>query len=200
MSTIVGVAVTKLFLLSSRFDDIHWIGAALACALATTVMALTKTVHPPAGATALLAVVDPNLREIGWFLIPVMLLGCTLMLGVALVVNNIERRFPMYWWIPEDLKQTEPIFLRRKSSQQTSVSEEEATNAREREEDDASHGNCMVQDDDSPDLEANQVVMRTGAHEHVGEVVIKHGQVIVPEHMFITQEEELLLESMSYRI
>ncbi|KAG5917547.1 hypothetical protein E4U53_004194 [Claviceps sorghi] len=63
-------------------------------------MALTKTVHPPAGATALLAVVDAALVRIGWFLLPVVLLGSALMLAVALLVNNIERRFPVYWWTP----------------------------------------------------------------------------------------------------
>lgn len=66
-------------------------------------MAFTKTVHPPAGATALLAVVDDAIIDLGWFLIPVVLLGCALMLVAALVINNIQRRFPIYWWTPEDL-------------------------------------------------------------------------------------------------
>lgn len=56
-------------------------------------MALTKTVHPPAGATALLAVVDREMLEMGWLLIPVVLLSCLLMLCIALILNNIERSF-----------------------------------------------------------------------------------------------------------
>lgn len=104
IAAVSGVAVAKLFRLSPRFDDIQWVGGALACASATCLMALTNTVHPPAGATALLAVVDDSLVRLGWVLVPVMMLGCALMLGVALLVNNVAaRRFPMYWWTPEEL-------------------------------------------------------------------------------------------------
>ncbi|KXH62604.1 HPP family protein [Colletotrichum nymphaeae SA-01] len=65
LSAVVGVAICKLFQLSPHFDSIRWLGGALSCALATTVMALTKTVHPPAGATALLAVVDDGVVHLG---------------------------------------------------------------------------------------------------------------------------------------
>jgi HPP family protein len=75
----------------------------LACAAATAAMALTKTLHPPAGATALLAVVDDSSLEMGWFLIPVVQLGCILMICTALLLNNIQRRYPVYWWTAEDL-------------------------------------------------------------------------------------------------
>jgi len=99
----VGVSVSKLFALNPNYDSIRWLGGGIACAAATIVMALTKTVHPPAGATALLAVVDHAAVGIGWMLIPAMLLGCGVMLATALVVNNIQRRFPSYWWTPERL-------------------------------------------------------------------------------------------------
>ncbi|POR38517.1 Transmembrane protein [Tolypocladium paradoxum] len=212
ISTLVGVAIAKLFRLSDRFDDIQWVGGALACASATALMALTKTVHPPAGATALLAVVDTDLVQMGWFLIPVMMLGCALMLGVALLVNNIERRFPMYWWTPEDLRQLKPVFVRRKSDEEMdggsndNVAEEEEEAEEEKDvEGDASHeirgsdGNGTRQPGHK--AEANGVIRRVArTHSHAGEVVIKPGQVIVPEHMFLTQEELLLLETMSYRL
>ncbi|KAK6833854.1 Transmembrane protein [Apiospora arundinis] len=111
LASIVGVAMAKLFQLNPELfpaagglesgapaHDLTWLAGALACASATSVMALTGTVHPPAGATALLAVVDADVRGLGWFLIPIILLGCSLMFGVALLVNNIQRRFPVYWW------------------------------------------------------------------------------------------------------
>lgn len=66
-------------------------------------MGFTKTVHPPAGATALLAATTPEITNLGWFLIPLVLLGSTLMVAVACVVNNIQRQFPIYWWTPADL-------------------------------------------------------------------------------------------------
>lgn len=103
ISVTIGVCICKLFALSPHFESIRWIGGALACATATAVMALTKTVHPPAGATALLAVVDRTAAGLGWSLIYVVALGCVIMLGTALLVNNIQSRFPSYWWTPEHL-------------------------------------------------------------------------------------------------
>ncbi|KAA8629075.1 hypothetical protein SMACR_09220 [Sordaria macrospora] len=64
-------------------------------------MALTGTVHPPAGATALMAVLDDKVQGLGWFLMAPVMLGCVIMLVCALLVNNIRRRFPFYWWSPE---------------------------------------------------------------------------------------------------
>lgn len=67
-------------------------------------MGLTKTVHPPAGATALLAVVDDRAVQVGWKLIPLALLSCSIMLVVALLLNNIFSRFPLYWWTVAELR------------------------------------------------------------------------------------------------
>lgn len=95
-------------------------------------MALTKTIHPPAGATALLAVVDKSAVGIGWMLVPAMLLGCAVMLAVALVVNNLQRKFPSYWWTPERLHSDTPNILEAKrpdleSGPAGSASDEEET-------------------------------------------------------------------------
>ncbi|OKL57775.1 hypothetical protein UA08_07074 [Talaromyces atroroseus] len=103
IASVIGVGICKLFALSPHFESIRWLGGALACAIATALMAITKTTHPPAGATALLAVVSDDSLPLGWLLVPMMLLGVVLMLIVALVINNIQRKFPQYWWTPEDL-------------------------------------------------------------------------------------------------
>lgn len=66
-------------------------------------MLLTNTIHPPAGATALLAVTNAQTAALGWFLFPVMLLGVVLMLVAAVVVNNVQRRYPLYWWTSTSL-------------------------------------------------------------------------------------------------
>jgi hypothetical protein len=102
-SSIIGVGMAKLFALNPSFEQIRWVGGALAVGISSAVMGLTKSVHPPAGATALLAVTSNEIFDIGWFLIPLILLGSSLMLGVACVLNNIQRKFPMYWWTPVDL-------------------------------------------------------------------------------------------------
>lgn len=82
---------------------LRWIAGALACGLSSAVMGMTKTTHPPAGATALLAAVDPQVVALGWYLLPLVLLSSVLMLLCALLVNNIQRQFPTYWWTPADL-------------------------------------------------------------------------------------------------
>jgi hypothetical protein len=102
-AAVVGVGVTKLFMLRSDFESLRWIAGAVCTALASLVMGLTNTVHPPGGATALLAAVDPTIGAMGWFFVPLVLIGSLLMLGCALVVNNIQRQFPMFWWTPRDV-------------------------------------------------------------------------------------------------
>lgn len=69
-------------------------------AVAAAVMAVTKTVHPPAGATALLAVTSDEIVELGWGLLALIEVGCAAMMVVALVWGNVHvgRRYPVFWW------------------------------------------------------------------------------------------------------
>ena len=68
-------------------------------------MTLTKTIHPPAGATALLAATDPQVVRLGWYLLPVVLLCTALLLITALTFNNIQRQYPTFWWTPVEVGQ-----------------------------------------------------------------------------------------------
>ncbi|KIX92851.1 uncharacterized protein Z520_11515 [Fonsecaea multimorphosa CBS 102226] len=107
LSALVGVGITKLFLLlpPDQFEDLRWLAGALAVGCASIVMSFTKTIHPPAGATALLAATNVEIQDLGWWLLPLVLLAAMLMLASALVVNNLSgRRYPVYWWTPVDLK------------------------------------------------------------------------------------------------
>lgn len=103
-SALVGVAVTKLFLYHHDFERLKWIAGSIACGLASAIMLLTNTVHPPGGASAVLAAVLPEVTEMGWYFVALVMLGTVLMLLVSLVTNNIQRQFPTYWWTPVDLK------------------------------------------------------------------------------------------------
>lgn len=62
----------------------------------------TRTLHPPGGATALIAVLgSQQLRDMHYlFVVFPVLLGSLLMLLVALLVNNVPatRRYPVVWW------------------------------------------------------------------------------------------------------
>lgn len=79
-----------------------WLAAAVAVATAIAVMHLTKTLHPPGGATALIAVIGgESVHSLGYMyaLVPAGL-GAVILLLVALVVNNIpkSRRYPEFWF------------------------------------------------------------------------------------------------------
>jgi CBS-domain-containing membrane protein len=85
LSAVVGVACYQLF--SSQ----PWLAAPAAVATAIAVMQLTATVHPPGGATALIAVIGGDqIHQLGYYYIifPVTT-GAFLMLLVALLVNRV---------------------------------------------------------------------------------------------------------------
>jgi CBS-domain-containing membrane protein len=78
-----------------------WLASAVAVATAIALMHATKTLHPPGGATALIAVIGSDeIHRLGYLyaLIPAGL-GAAIMLVIALVVNNIPktRRYPEFW-------------------------------------------------------------------------------------------------------
>ncbi|KAI9805174.1 MAG: hypothetical protein M1825_001010 [Sarcosagium campestre] len=99
LATTSAIAITKLLALSPQFDDhLHWLAGALSVAVASLVMGVSKTTHPPAGATALLAAVDPALQRMGWYFLVPVLISTALVLALACLLNNIQRRFPLYWW------------------------------------------------------------------------------------------------------
>jgi CBS-domain-containing membrane protein len=96
LSAVVGVACARLM------PGLPWLAAPLAVATAIALMHATKTLHPPGGATALIAVIGgPQVQALGFLyaLVPAGL-GALIMLAVALVVNNIPkgRRYPVFWF------------------------------------------------------------------------------------------------------
>ncbi|KAF8056532.1 HPP family-domain-containing protein [Lyophyllum atratum] len=102
IGALTGVCITKLFHLlpEQKFQDLLWLAGSLSCAVSIVLMQITGTIHPPAGATALLAAVNTEVREMGWYYLPVILLTSTLALAVALLLNNIQRRYPVVWFKP----------------------------------------------------------------------------------------------------
>ncbi len=96
ISAVIGVTAYKLL------PGHLWLASPLAVATSIGVMHATKTLHPPGGATALIAVIgSQKIHTLGYLyiLIPAGL-GAVIMLVVALLVNNIppNRRYPEYWF------------------------------------------------------------------------------------------------------
>ena len=80
------------------------LAGALAVAATIVVLQLTHSLHPPAGATALIAVLGPaQVHHLGYeFVLTPVLAGSAILLIVALVVNNLSehatRHYPSFWW------------------------------------------------------------------------------------------------------
>jgi CBS-domain-containing membrane protein len=94
-SALIGVACQQLL------QPNLWLAGALAVSTAITVMHATRTLHPPGGATALIAVIGgERIHRLGFMyaLFPVGA-GAVVLLVVALLVNNIpkSRRYPEFW-------------------------------------------------------------------------------------------------------
>lgn len=87
-------------------------------------MTLTGSIYPPAGATALQASVDPKTEQLGWYLLPLVLLCSVITLLISLLFNNIQRRFPVYWWSPVTLSQGKTAHDIEKAPTESLASEE----------------------------------------------------------------------------
>lgn len=85
VSALVGVTVAKLI------PDILWLAAPLAVSLSIVLMQMTKTLHPPGGATALIAIIGtPKIKNLGyWYVLYPVLTGVLILLVVALIFNNM---------------------------------------------------------------------------------------------------------------
>jgi CBS domain-containing membrane protein len=87
ISAIIGVTMHQLL------PGNMWLSSSLAVSTSIVAMQITKTMHPPGGATALIANIgSEKIKTLGYYYVlsPV-LSGVMIMLVIALVVNNIPR-------------------------------------------------------------------------------------------------------------
>ena len=81
---IVGVTIHKLI------PGEVWLAAALSVSLSIVLMQITKTLHPPGGATALIANIgSAKIQSLGYlYVLSPVLSGACILLIVAIIVNN----------------------------------------------------------------------------------------------------------------
>lgn len=87
ISAFIGVAVHKII------PGEVWLSSALAVSLSIVAMQITKTLHPPGGATALIANIgSEKIKALGFmYVISPVLSGVLILLVIALVFNNIPK-------------------------------------------------------------------------------------------------------------
>jgi CBS domain-containing membrane protein len=94
ISALIGVTVHKLV------PDIIWIAAPLAVSFSIISMQITKTLHPPGGATALIAVIGSDkIKALGYmYVFSPVLIGVLILLLIALIFNNMtpSRSYPSH--------------------------------------------------------------------------------------------------------
>ncbi|KQB39306.1 HPP family protein [Flavobacterium aquidurense] len=92
ISAVIGVTINKLV------PDIIWLSAPLAVSLSIIFMQITKTLHPPGGATALIAVTgSAQIKDLGYmYVLSPVLDGVLILFITALIFNNMTstRRYP----------------------------------------------------------------------------------------------------------
>ena len=87
LSAIIGVTIAKFL------PDIIWLTAPLAVSTSIVLMQYTKTLHPPGGATALIAIIGTEkIKTLGYlYILSPVLSGTLILFVVALLINNITK-------------------------------------------------------------------------------------------------------------
>jgi CBS-domain-containing membrane protein len=92
ISAFIGVTIYKFL------PDIIWLTAPLAVSLSIVGMQISKTLHPPGGATALIAIMgSEKIKALGYgYVISPVLTGTLILYFVAMIFNNMtsHRRYP----------------------------------------------------------------------------------------------------------
>jgi len=96
LCALIGVSAFKLF------APYLWLAAAVAVSVSIVVMHATKTLHPPGGATAMIAVIGgEKVHNLGYLFVALPVgAGVLLLLFIALLINNLStrRRYPEFWF------------------------------------------------------------------------------------------------------
>ncbi|KAJ1962529.1 hypothetical protein GGI12_002598 [Dipsacomyces acuminosporus] len=126
IAALTGIFIFEIF--KHVHPSLQWLPGALAVGIAIALMGLANCYHPPAGATAFLAgFFSPDVERVKWWypLYPVLTVSL-IMVAVAMVVNNISRVYPTYWFTTAKLP---PIQEYPASAQPPKTADKEEANA-----------------------------------------------------------------------
>ncbi|KAI9811876.1 MAG: hypothetical protein M1827_005227 [Pycnora praestabilis] len=113
VSALIGTAISRLFVLNASyqgyltntaFHGTTFVNGGLSMATALLSQLIIGAVHPPAGATGLNTAVEADVVQLSWRYLPTVVASSLIMLGWALIINNLgRRRYPIYWWLPQSM-------------------------------------------------------------------------------------------------
>lgn len=99
---VISAIVGCIFRLVFGPNGVTLVAVTLSVALTLLIMQLTNTMHAPAGATAVLAVItNTSFPWAGFqFVLMPVLSGSLVLVFIAVVINNLvsNRHYPCYWW------------------------------------------------------------------------------------------------------
>lgn len=96
LGSVIGMLCRYITLVN---PDLRWLADSLAVSCSIVAMQLTLTVHPPTGATALVAstTVDLLVSPAWWFVLMPVVAGSCFMVLLAVIFDNFFADYPHYW-------------------------------------------------------------------------------------------------------
>jgi hypothetical protein len=201
-SALVGVSITKAFrthyTTPESFARVRWLAGAVNCGAASVVMLLTGTVHPPGGASAVLAATEPEITDMGWYFVALVMLGTVLLLAVGLVTNNIQRQFPVYWWTPLEVGRGRGRFKKEEEAlpDGTGGFEKKDGQGESGKEDGHGNGNGKL----SLERQFTEDIGMVGGKRTTQGIHISSNEIFLPEDLSLNGEEVALLEGLRDRL
>ncbi|SNX85824.1 uncharacterized protein MEPE_04533 [Melanopsichium pennsylvanicum] len=103
ISSIIGVGMQKAFAHTNYDLDtvygVDWAAAATSVAVAIFGMQILGFTHPPGAAISLLSITNKKTLQLEWWLVPIVVIASCIVIGWAMLINNVGgRRYPENWF------------------------------------------------------------------------------------------------------
>lgn len=121
-TSIIGIGLTKLWMLREGGEETLWVCGALATSISSVFMSYAKLIHPAAGSASLLAAISPAVRHMGWYYLVIQIVTGLLIICVSSVFANIYAQYPLFWFMPPNLAK-----LPSKAAQPVQMAEQKET-------------------------------------------------------------------------
>jgi hypothetical protein len=102
-TSIIGIGLTKLWMLREGGEETLWVCGALATSISSVFMSYAQIIHPAAGSASLLAAISPAVRHMGWYYLVIQIVTGLLIICVSSIFANIYAQYPLYWLMPPNL-------------------------------------------------------------------------------------------------